>query len=72
VLVTENPDPVVMDDRLTANPFVLRFAVPELLVAAVAVQLAATMTFAIAPEFTVSISAPPVPKSVMESVPVAL
>ena len=68
-LLTEKPLPDVMADRFTARPTVVRVAVPEFKLAEVAVQAAPTVAVAVAPELTNRMSAPPVPRSVIVSVP---
>ena len=73
LLVTLNPEvPAVTADRFTACPFVLKLAVPELLLADVAAQATVTVAFAVAPELTTNTSAPPVPRSVTLSLPDAM
>ena len=67
VLVTEKPWPPVAADRSTADPLVVRLAVPPLLVAEVAVKAALTVALAVAPTDTTSTSEPD--RSVIVSVP---
>ena len=74
ILVTWKPAPpgAVTAARFTANPLVVMLAVPRLVVAAEAVQVAVVVAFTVAPAATVRMSAPPMPRSVMRSVPAVM
>ena len=70
LLLRLNPDtPPVIADRSTAYPLDTTLAVPELLLAEVAVHAAPTVAFTVAPALTTSTSAPPSPRSLTVSVP---
>ena len=55
--------------KLTAKPFVDKFAVPMLVVFTFAFHAAPSVALTTAPAFTLMTSVPPIPKSVMLSVP---
>ena len=69
VFVTLNPFPDVTAERLTASPLVVILAVPLFTLADVAVHAVLIATVAVAPEATVKISAPPLPRSLIVSAP---
>ena len=67
-LLTDQPLVPVAAARLTPKPLAERLAVPALLLVAAAIQAAASVALAVAPDETTSTSAP-LPRSVMLSVP---
>ena len=68
-LVTVQPFGPATAARFTEKPLAVRLAVPALLLAAVAVQAAASVALTVAPSDTFSLSTPPLPRSVIVSEP---